>query len=366
MMKKVMFICLALKSGGAERVINILANEFLNRGFDVTILAFRESSDCYGLDERIHLELHSVADLSWFSKRVERIKLIRKVIREKEIDLAIAFSYYLNMSTVLANVGLKCKVIISERNDPAQEDNKFLLKHIRNILYRFADLLVCQTEEAKAYFPSKVQEKAVVILNPLTNTLPEPFKGEREREIVCYARLNVQKNLPMLINAFAMVYQKHSDYRLKIYGDGEEKEKLIQLVNELNLIGVAEILPFSNDIHHDVLKAGMFVLPSNYEGLSNSMLESLALGLPTICTDCPCGGARMIIDDHWNGLLVPVGDTEKLASAINELIENPTLAKIISRNAVEVRKKLDSQKICDEWINAIKKVCNLSKNLETN
>lgn len=352
-MKRVMFVCLALKSGGAERVVNILANEFLNRDYDVTILAFSDSADSYGLDERIHLELHSLFKYNAVVKKIKRITTIRKLIKEKQIDLVIAFSYYINMSAIIAKFGLNTKVVISERNDPAQEDSRPLLKYSRDILYRAANLLVCQTEDAKDYFPKAVQKKTVVIMNPLTDKLPNPYFGVREKKIVCFARLHKQKNLPLLIQAFAQVHRKHPEYKLKIYGNGEEKEHLLQLIHNLKLEDAASIYPFSDNIHSDILQANMFVLPSDYEGLSNSMLEAMALGIPTVCTDCPCGGARMVIQDHVNGMLVPVGDCDGLVKAINELIENEVLARKLSERSVEIRKRLNSSAICGEWIEAI-------------
>lgn len=96
----------------------------------------------------------------------------------------------------------------------------------------------------------------------------------------------------------------------------------------------------------------MFVLPSDYEGLSNSMLESMAIGLPAICTDCPCGGARMVIQNRVNGLLVPVGDTEKLVEAMQELTEH-NLQEQISEKEIETAAMLTPARIAGQWLSLI-------------
>ena len=93
----------------------------------------------------------------------------------------------------------------------------------------------------------------------------------------------------------------------------------------------------------------MFVSSSDYEGLSNSMLEAMAIGLPTVCTDCPVGGARMVIRDGENGLLVPVGDREALAAAMCRVADDRALAETLSQNGRTLREKLSIGVIADEW-----------------
>ena len=124
-------------------------------------------------------------------------------------------------------------------------------------------------------------------------------------------------------------------------------------IQEKNLDNTVFLHTAKPDIHTIVRDAAMFVSSSNYEGLSNSMLEAMAIGLPTICTDCPCGGAGMVIRDRENGLLVPVGDTEALCRALSEVAEDPALADKLSKNAVKIRDDLSVQRILEKWENVI-------------
>lgn len=107
---------------------------------------------------------------------------------------------------------------------------------------------------------------------------------------------------------------------------------------------------FSSHVLADIRTAAMYVLSSDYEGISNSMLEAMALGLPVIATDCPIGGSRMYIRDGVNGLLVPVGDEEALARAMGRLADEPAFGESLGREAVKLRGELTTAKIADKFL----------------
>ena len=174
--------------------------------------------------------------------------------------------------------------------------------------------------------------KGTVIFNPIKPDLPAPYKGERKKRVVNFCRISAQKNLNMLVDAFALLRKDFPEYELDIIGDpvGNDVEGYIDSVKERikqhNCEDCIHILPSRNDIHDYIKDYAMFVSSSDFEGMSNSMLEAMALGLPCVCTDCPAGGARAVIKDGENGLLTPVGDADALYLAMKKLIENPELA----------------------------------------
>ena len=198
-MKKIMFVCNTLGGGGAERVVSVLTNTLLQKDYQVYILVHKKASKEYDFDRRINV-LYSSKDGS--ASKYKRVTAIRRAVKENQIDSVIAFSHYNAMYAVIACIGLEVRVIGSERNDPAQLDNRKVLKTLRLILYKHLDCLVCQTEDAKKYFPKEIQERSTIILNPLTDSLPEPYTGRRERRVVSFSRFDLQKNIPMLIDAF--------------------------------------------------------------------------------------------------------------------------------------------------------------------
>ena len=137
---------------------------------------------------------------------------------------------------------------------------------------------------------------------------------------------------------------------MAIYGDGEEKDFIFNYIKEKGMEDKITLYPASLDVHIKVIDAALYINSSDYEGLSNSMLEAMAIGLPVICTDCPCGGARMIIDDGINGLLVPVGDCKALAKAMKSLISDKQLAEKLSNEARKVRTELSMDVIGNKWL----------------
>lgn len=346
----VIFVSNALANGGAARVISVLAGEFVQSGLKVGVAVYAPHKGEYELLSEVAKEYGTSAGIR--QGKIHRIIWLRNIARRNPHAVIVAFEYFVNMQTIVACAGLPNKVIVSERNDPARVGAGFPGDWLRERLYRRADMLVCQTDDAADHFSDRV--KKCVILNPIKDGLPEPYKGGRRKAIVSFCRLEKQKNLPMLIRAFSKFQKAHTDYTLEIYGDGRERGTLLALVGSLGLEDCVSILPSRQDVHDVVKDASMFVLPSDYEGLSNSMLEAMALGLPVICTDCPCGGARMVIKDGENGILIPVGDEQALCNVMTHLAGDEEYAERIARNAAEIRSLLTSKKICTRWMEVIR------------
>ncbi len=344
--KKVLFIANSLGNGGAQRVIGLLASSIKDDDYSVKLLCVNKIEKEYVFDglkvQYLNKEMVSI-------KKPTRIKLLRKFLKKEKPDVIISFEYFLNMDTIIAARGLKSKIIVSERNDPAQQKSRRLVNFLRDYLYRKVDVLVCQTPDAKAYFSKKVQKHAVIIPNPVKSGLPL-YHGQSSKTIINFCRLEKQKNLPLLIDAFEQLYNQDNEVKLEIYGDGKERDALLQIVNNKHLEESVSINPATINIHEIAAGCKMFVSSSDYEGLSNSMLEAMAMGMPTICTDCPCGGARMVIENKKNGLLVPVGDKQALFEAMNIVFSNEELAVTLSINALKIKDELSQEKITGEWL----------------
>lgn len=348
-----MFVCQSLGNGGAERVVSVLTDELSEADYRVFILTMTKEKQVYNINENVEIVAPHKNYNAGILGKLQRVKIIRDEIIKHKIDVVVAFSHYNAMFSVIASYGLPVRIIGSERNDPAQLKNRKILNSTRNILYKKLDCLVCQTDEAKAYFPNKIQEKTTIILNPISASIIDPYCGEKEKKIVSFCRLEPQKNLRMLIDAFEMLYEEYPDYELNIYGEGSERENLLNYIVSKGLVNVISIKPFCKDVHQKVMKATIFALPSNYEGLSNSMIEAMALGIPTVVTDCPCGGARMVIENNKNGIMVAVDDPKAMYEAFKKIIVSPKFAKELSNNGVKIRDKLNCKKIAKQWKKAI-------------
>ena len=293
-MKRIFFITNELSGGGAERVMSVLANYLCGAACEVKFLIFQKMNQEYPLDK-------SIEKIMWQDRKsgdaIGQIRFIRKYMKENPGATFVSFFTHQNLYTIIVSIGLKVKVVVSERNDPEHSINGVFKKFIRKILYAspLCNTIIFQTQGAKAYFTQKIQKKGVIIPNPLKEGLPEPYIGEREKTVVSFGRFEPQKNYSLLIKAFAEFVIDHDEYVLQLYGQGSLENELHELANVLGITDKIQFMGFDKNVHEKILKAGMFVLPSNYEGLSNSMLEAMAIGLPVICTDCPPGGARDIL-----------------------------------------------------------------------
>lgn len=349
-MNDVSFLMPSMEGGGAERVVSILCNYFAEEGYKVKIYLLNKDVIDYELDSRVKIDKTNVQDNSGIKKKVSRLLGIRKILRDNPNSTIISFFSMYNLYTLSASIGLKNRIIVSERLDPRKSlPNNRVLFEVRNFLYKRAHKIVFQTPDAKDFFPKNIQGKGVVIANPLKDGLPERFIGERRHEVVTFARLEPQKNYPLLLDAFEQFSQRHPDYILKIYGKGTMEEKLKDIVCEKGMEEKVQFNGFVKNLHETIRGAMMFVLPSDYEGLSNSMLEALAIGLPCVCTDCPPGGAKMFIKSGENGILVPVRDSTVMCEAMCRIAEQEDFRNRLSINAEKLRFELTTESICAKW-----------------
>jgi glycosyltransferase involved in cell wall biosynthesis len=212
---------------------------------------------------------------------------------------------------VPACVGLGIKHIISERNDPAHFGGSTITRIVSRLLMRKANGFVFQTKDAQAFYGGEIAKHSVIIPNPLFigDDYPDTqYVGEREETIVTTGRLNKQKNHPLLIRAFKRIAVEFPEYKLIIYGEGPERQNDEALISELGLQERVLLPGTINDVPAKIYKSSLYVLSSDFEGMPNALMEAMALGLPCISTDCPCGGPRELIYKGYIGMLVPVDD----------------------------------------------------------
>ena len=213
--------------------------------------------------------------------------------------------------------------------------------NVCNWSYRRAKAVVYQTKYEKNCFSKKLTN-GIVIGNPVSVKV-NPKKVERPFEIVTAGRLLPQKNQKMLIDAVAKL--DNASIVLKIYGDGYLKEELQEQIKESKIN--ANLCGNVSNLHERINGAGIFVLCSNFEGLSNALIEAMMLGMVCVSTNYP--GANELIIDGENGLLVPCGDVDKLAYAINNIINNPQLREKLSDGAKRFSERYKEAAVMDQW-----------------
>ena len=259
--------------------------------------------------------------------------------------------------TIIALMGTGIPVIYSERNDPNKTNQGKIEKICRKIVENGATYIVFQTNGAKMCYSEKVQRKSGIILNPVElNKIPvRTLENINYSEIVSVGRLESQKNQELLIDAFSLVSQKHKDVILKIFGEGSLKNKLQNRIDELGLTDKVLLMGAKSDVLERIKESFFFVLSSDFEGLPNSLIEAMCMGMPCISTDCSPGGARQLLGNE-RGLIVPCGYKEELAEAINMYLENKDIAMRYGEEAYKLRDEIESHTVAKEWINLIEKL----------
>ena len=257
--------------GGSERVCTLIANSLVEKGYDVYFYAIHSDKREYYIDERVHYVYGDCQGPKAAIRFLKRTLKLRHFLKKNRIDAFISFIYDEGYATYKSK---NIKKIFSLRNDP-NRIQKSKKKYIEN-LYADADKVVFQTEDAKNFFDARISSHGIVIPNPIKDNLPQWDADNHKKEIIAAGRLTNQKNFPMLLKAFASFSKNHEDYKLVICGEGELLGKLQAMAAEL---GIADKVTFPGhveDLHDRMVKSAIYVSSSDYEGLSNSMLEALS------------------------------------------------------------------------------------------
>lgn len=354
-MKNLLIITGSLSGGGTERVSVTLANFLAEQGHNVNIAVFRTGKSGYAVNGNISIHILPGCKIDSGPSIIRKLyatimdyAALRKIIMENKIESIISFS---NPPVILMLLlTMRLSIISSKRNYPPESSSA-----MERQIFRRSKAIVFQTPEQMEYYDEKTRKKGVVIPNPITGNLPEPYNGNRRKEIITFCRLAKQKNLKMLIDGFIKFHATFPDYTLIIYGsrslkDSSHLEELEEHINANKMGQVIKIKEFTHDIHQLIADSACFALTSDFEGISNSMLEAMAIGLPVICTDCKGGGANAFIKNYENGILIPVNDREALSQALVYIASNPEKAQEMGKKAVEIKETLAMEKTCGKWL----------------
>lgn len=363
---KILFHLNSMGHGGAERVVGILCSSFVQKGEEVVLATQWESQNEYPVDprvRRIHVGLtERDTGKGRLAKMLTRYFRLRKCIRKEKPDIVISFCNKANFRCAFAMLGMNVPLLVSVRNDPVKDYAPYKIPTW--YMQGKAAGCVFQTPDAMHFFSKKFQNKSRIIFNPLSGTFMETAgKGlppaERKKEIVTAGRISRQKNQLLLLRAFCSVAGKFPEYRLKIYGAVQEKDVYRELCLYADENGLRDKVCFMGEtdtLYDEIRDAAAFVLSSDYEGMPNALIEAMALGLPCIATDCPCGGPAVLIENNVSGILVPTGSQEALEKALCAVLSDPAMAGRMGGNAKGILEKVRPDKICEEWVAFIKEI----------
>lgn len=355
--KTLLFYINAIHDGGAERVLLQLAKRFAACGWRAVVVTSFVDSHEYPVPEGVERLSIEQAQLSQsrLRRNLSRIKALRRLLREYRPAALISFMAEPNFRAVIASRFLPVKTIVSVRNDPEREYGGRLGRIIGKWMLPLADGCVFQTEQAKNWFPERLQRKSRVIMNQVDERFFRVADRGEAGYVMTAGRLTAQKNQALLIRAFAAI-ARDVEEELRIYGEGELRPELEALIAQLGMEGRIRLMGASDDVSAVLAGCKLFVLPSDFEGMPNALLEAMAAGRCCVSTACPCGGPEAVIEDGVNGLLVPVGAEEALSAAMLALLKDEKKRRALAAAAGESAEAFRPETVFEHWRNYVEQV----------
>lgn len=358
---KVAIVQAGLSAGGAERVVNLLAEDRRARGDQVHVFAFAQPEEESYFSYHPSIVIHRLADSQHrilnglgVVRSMHRLLILRAAFKSLRPDVVISFLTKINVLTLIATLGLDLPTIISERNNPQLQQKHWFWRVISELIIRKADALVMQTLAITKTLPDRLRQKAVVIANPCRVSATVGISNHSDL-VVAVGRLVEQKGFDTLTQAFALLAAEFPSWSLKIYGDGPERGCLQNKIISLSLEDRIFLPGVTEQPGQWVDGASIFVLSSRYEGFPNVLVEGMAKALPVVSTDCPFGPSE-IIEPNISGLLVPVDDADKLAAAMRQLMKDESLRGKMGASAQKAISKFAFETIMDKWDACIRDV----------
>lgn len=339
---KITFITGGLGGGGAERVLCNLMNYSVVSGNDITVICSGSTDNSYHIEKNIKVvSLEGKRRIKLSPLRVlVKMKRLKKLVKESDADLFVAFLPSTIKALFHYRKYIKVPIIVTESSTPqkyGKKKQKYLLK-----CFSKSSGAVFLTDDAQKFYNDRINLKSsIVIPNAVNKEFIKPlYEGERRKVIVGVGRHVESKNFELLIDAFYEVQKTLSDYALEIYGKGPLTESYKERCKQLGIENKVSFLGFCDNIEDKIYGASLFVLPSNVEGIPVSLIEAMALSTPSISTDFEGGGARVLILDGENGILVPVGNKDLIVSA---------MIKVLSSEKIKQDFAVNGRKIIDDY-----------------
>ncbi len=353
--KHIVLFISALRKGGAERVMVNLADYLHRNGVRVTLVTQYICEEEYTLPAGIPRILSEITPQEETGSRIgdflARYRKLCRIFTELHPDCILSFIGKNNIMTLLCTRFTGIPAVVSVRGEPKSEYYNFPMRFLAKTLFACAAGVIVQTGAARDFFPPVIRKKAVILKNPLNPAfVRERRTGRPDGRIVSVGRVDANKNHALILRAFARIAPEFPNASLVVYGDGEKRQELIRKTQELGLSDRVQFPGAVSDVAEKIRTASAFVLSSGHEGMPNALIEAMCLGIPSISTDCPCGGPRELIEDGVNGYLIPVGDEEALADRLRRIFSDEEGAEKMGKQAALLLEEYRPERVNAEWM----------------
>ena len=357
-----MIVIHSLGGGGAERVAADLSAYWVERGYRVSVVTQTDAAgDAYALApsvQRFALGTagHSSGRFRGVLANLARMWKLRRLIRRERPTIVLGMMTTASVLAIIAALRLRCRVIATEHTHPPSQELSEMWLRLRRWAYPRACRVVALTAGTANWIECYVPgSKVTVIPNavrwPLEVTEPvlaPPDRGGRHR-LLAVGRLHPVKGFDLLIRAFQSIADYFPDWDLVILGEGESRDELQRQIDAAGLDARISMPGRAGNIGEWYEQSDLYVLSSRIEGLSNSLLESMASGLTPVAFDCETG-PREIVRNGIDGVLVnPPEDDEALAAYLSDMMARHEQRQAYARRAVDVRDRFSTARIMALW-----------------
>lgn len=352
-------------SGGTERVVSIIANNLVEKGFNVSIISLIGGGvPFFDFNKKIKINYLYFFNPSFYRNFIDCSFKIRKFVKKDKVETLIVVDSIQCLFSTVALYGLDVKHICWEHFNFTVNDNgknifgyKLKFRKIARLLAaNNCDKIITLTDKDKILWQKGIKNinaKINAISNPTPYENIESFPKFENKTALALGRLTYQKSFDLLLKAWRIVNENHPDWKLQIIGSGEEENQLKILSNTLGIEKVVEFIPVTQNVIQYYKDASVYCMSSRFEGLPMVLLEAQAFGLPIVSFDCNTGPSDLIVHNE-NGYLVDCFDTEKLAEAIIKLIElDEEKYRFMCESAKQKNKEYYCEKIIKKWIDVI-------------
>lgn len=353
---RVLLLTNSIGFGGVEKNVAFIANSLVDKGHCVSIVNYNSVDASIARTKQSFYEaidIHTYAGTNGRLKRLQKVLFTLKVSKKFRPHVIIGFTAFPSYAAKLVSILTGIPSIMTERGNPYVTINlKNLPSRIELFFINRSKGGVFQIEGAANFFSEKLQSRSTIIPNPIfvKSIIDVESFSMRNKTVVSVGRLdNYQKRYDIMIKAFALFSKQHPDWILQLYGDGKDKDLIRKWCEEENVLDKVEFMGVSSYPLNDIKDSGIFLITSDYEGISNALLEAMAIGLPCVSTDSEPGGARMLINDKINGRIVERRNPEAIASALCDFVENPDFADSCGNKAKDVLARFDKDLIAAKW-----------------
>ena len=339
-------------SGGTERVSTIIANELSVQNYRIIFISLYDGEKpFFSINKNIEFYSLFAKKTSFWKNYITAIFRLRKLIKQYKIDTLISVESLISIFSIPATLCLKVKLICWEHFNFTVDLGVKLRQVSRYMAALFCDYVVTLTETDKDIWTHKTIHlaKIISIHNPSSFTKTTHAPKFSNKTVITVGRYNYQKGFDLLVNAWAIAINSAKDWKLRIIGDGDEKEKIFSLIKEKKVEDSIELISNTKQISTYYQTATFYCMSSRFEGLPMVLLEAQSYNLPIISFNFQTG-PKELIEDTKDGILVPAENIELLADAMVYLMNNPVVyEKMVKHLLLKEDKSFSIEYIINQW-----------------